>query len=59
VGDQLANLVLGDAVTEGVFEVTAQLPLAAECNRLARRSGGVETQHDGRTYPTEPYPTTR
>jgi hypothetical protein len=35
VGDQLANLVPGDAIAEGAFEVAAQLPLALERNKVA------------------------
>src|SRR5712671_992028 len=51
MGDQLANLVLGDAVAEGAFEVTAQLPLAAECNKRRHGDQAAIALRQARAFP--------
>src|SRR5713101_9867465 len=51
VGDQLADLVLGDAVGEGAFEVTAQLPLAAECNERRHSDQAAIALRQARAFP--------
>src|SRR6266446_654121 len=51
VGDQLADLVLGDAVAEGALEVTMELPLAAECNERRHGDQAAIALRQARAFP--------
>src|SRR5882724_11484552 len=51
MSDQLAELVLADAVAEGAFEVTAQLPLAPQCHEGCHGDQAAIALRQARAFP--------